>query len=79
MKWIKNIGAFAFMLVLSAFLSTLSPAISMADGNPNCSVNWVNGACGVAKSDGSAHKGKRPVAEPEKPDCEEDNEDAKPV
>jgi hypothetical protein len=71
MKWIKNIGAFAFMLVLSAFLSTLSPAISMADGNPNCSVNWVNGACGAPTSDGGAHKGAEVQSELREKPCPE--------
>lgn len=33
----------------------LSPA-AMAD-TPTCKVNWLNGACGVAKSDDSGHKG----------------------
>jgi hypothetical protein len=70
-------SVFARALFASAFMLALTPAISMADGNPNCSVNWLNGACGTPTSDGGAHKGAEVQSElREKPCPEHQGKDA---
>lgn len=47
-----------YLIALSMLsLLSLSPAYA-----GTCKVNWVNGACGVAKSDDSADKSKTVVA-----------------
>ena len=49
----------------------LSPA-AMAD-TPTCKVNRLNGACGVAKSDDSAHKGAEVQPQPKPREDEEES------
>jgi len=50
------------MKIFFAFLISLFAFTGLASAD-TCKVNWVNGACGVAKSDDSADKSKT-VAQP---------------
>lgn len=52
-----GLAAFAGLALAMTVLTSASEAQPVPGGNPNCSVNWVGGACGLTINNGGVAGG----------------------